>query len=184
MAGTTIDIPERLFAVAESASFQGTYDLGELDAKPDLYRFAHPVRFDVMVSNTGEALLVTGTVEGTGATACARCQEDFDIDVRGDVEGYFLLPDSPVPESLEEDEYGRLGEDNTIDLVPLLEAAIRMDLPLVPLCQPDCKGICPDCGQNLNEGTCDCASKRAARHAADAASANPFAVLKDYDFGN
>lgn len=184
MAGTVIDIPERLFTVAESAPFSGEFDLPELDAKPDRYRFAEPLRYNVTVSNTGEALLVMGTVEGTGSTLCARCQDEFDLDVNGEVEGYFLLPDAPVPESLEEDEYDRLGPENKIDLAPLLEAAVRMDLPLVPLCRPDCKGICPDCGQNLNEGSCDCAEKRAAADAAEAEAENPFAVLKNIDFGN
>lgn len=180
MDTTTIAIPQELFAPAESSSFSGTYTLPVLKAGPDLYDFAEPLTWNVAVTNTGEALLVTGTVEGVGKTACARCLDPFEVQVIGDVEGYFLLKADQQPaEDMEDDEFAVLDPSNTIDLVPLLNAAILVDLPLVPLCREDCKGLCPDCGINLNEGTCDCAAKRAAQDDADEIARNPFAALKD-----
>jgi uncharacterized protein len=180
MDATTISIPQELFAPAESSSFAGTYTLPVLKAGPDLYDFAEPLTWSVEVTNTGEALLVTGTVEGVGRTACARCLDPFDVQIIGDVEGYFLMKAGEKPdEEMEEDEFSVLDPSNTIDLVPLLNAAILVDLPLVPLCREDCKGLCPDCGINLNEETCDCAAKRAETAAEEEDAKNPFAALKD-----
>ena len=63
-------------------------------------------------------------------------------------------------------------------MAPLIQAALLVDLPLVPLCVDDCKGLCPRCGANLNEGSCACDSVDEQPF-----KENPFAVLKDYDFG-
>ncbi len=181
MEETKIAIPHELFAPAESLSYSGTYALPVLKAGPDLYSFETPLSWRVDITNTGDALLVTGEVEGVGRTACARCLDPLDVDVLGDIEGYFLIDEQGTPEDdeMEEDEFSVLSADNIIDLVPLMQAAILVDLPLVPLCSEDCRGICPDCGVNLNHETCDCASKRQAEEEREAQAANPFSVLKD-----
>jgi len=181
-ASTSIVLPQELFAPAESSSFSGTYTLPVLVAGPDLYDFAEPLSWRVDIVNTGGAMLVTGTVEGVGRTACARCSEPFDVSVIGDIEGYYLLHEGDRPEDdMEEDELSVLGPDKTIDLIPLMTAAILIDLPLVPLCKDDCKGLCPDCGTNLNTGTCSCDEGRADEHRAFEQAANPFSVLRDLD---
>ena len=184
MSALRIEVPDRLFAPAECETFTGTFDLPEFDANPDTYRFARPLDWSVTVSNTGDALVVDGHVKGVGTTACARCLDDFDLDIDGHVEGYFLLPEAEEPEDRDEDDYERLSEDHVIDLTPLLQAAILVDVPLVPLCREDCKGLCPDCGANLNRETCDCAEKRAQERASFEDAANPFSVLKGIDFGD
>ena len=56
-------------------------------------------------------------------------------------------------------------------------AAILVDVPLVPLCADDCKGICPQCGKNLNEGACACVAENEA-----VGKNNPFAALKGISF--
>lgn len=189
MQNLKIVIPPELFAPAESSSFEGEYLLPEFHAGPDVYRFADPLHYDVRITNTTGAFLVTGSVEGVGTTECARCLDEFQVPVSGSVEGYFISGaaggEDGEDEGLEEEEeleFDFLGPDNAIDLEPLLQAAILVELPLQPLCRPDCRGICQDCGMNLNEGTCDCAQKRAERDAADEAASNPFAVLAQLEF--
>lgn len=182
LESTTIHIPNELFVPAESSSYSGSYALSVLEAGPDVYRFAQPLSWNVLVSNTGGALLVTGTVSGVGKTECARCLEPMEVVLNGEVEGYFLLEGEEAPlEEGEEEEFDVLGPENTIDLVPLFEAALLVDVPLQPLCKDDCQGICPDCGINLNEETCNCADKRAQANAEFEAEKNPFAVLKELD---
>ena len=184
MDQTTIHVPPELFVPAESSSLAGTYAPDALEVGPDTYTFAVPLAWNVVVSNTGGALLVSGTVTGNGTTECARCLESFDVPIAGEVEGYFLLDGEDVEhEEGEEDEFDVLGPDDTIDLVPLLNAAVMVDVPLQPLCREDCAGICPDCGVNLNSETCDCAVKRAEEQAAFEAAKNPFAKLRELDLG-
>ena len=182
MQATRIQIPSELFATAESSTYSGALELPELVAGPDTYRFAEPLPWNVTITNTGDGLLVAGTIAGEGTCACGRCLEDVVACVNGEVEGYYLLHE-PEPEDLDEDadDFEVLGEDHIIDLEPLLVAAVLVDLPLVPLCREDCAGLCPDCGANLNEETCTCSEKRAAADAAFEQAKNPFSVLRELD---
>ena len=173
---TRIRIPERLFAPAETERFEGTCELPVLKAGPDLYSFAEPLAWAVDVTNTGDAILVSGTVEGQAATACGRCLADAAFDLMGEVEGYFVIGTEDQASDLDEDECDVLPDDRTIDLLPLIQAALLLELPLLPLCQDDCQGLCPTCGQNLNEGPCDCAPADAGE---EPAPQGPFAKLAD-----
>lgn len=175
----SITVPDSLFVPAESASFDGTFLPSPITQNGGEYRFDHPLNWHITISNTGGALYVGGVVEGDATTECARCLEDATYHLKGEVEGYFLLPGSEreLTEE-EEDEYEKLGEDHSIDLEPLLVAALVLDMPFIPLCRDDCKGICPTCGANLNTESCTC-------NTADAVDEmNPFAVLKNYHFDN
>ena len=55
--------------------------------------------------------------------------------------------------------------DDTIDLGPLVRDAIVLDLPAAPLCREDCRGLCPQCGADRNEGDCSCAAPKDPRWA-------------------
>lgn len=174
-----ITIPDELFAPAESSSFSGTFSLPELTLGADTYTFAHPLTWNVQVSNTGGSLLVTGIVSGDAVTTCVRCLDPAEYRLEGEVEGYFTIPGSEVELTEEEqEECESLGEDHTIDLTSLLVAALSLELPQTPLCDDDCKGLCPGCGANLNyeECTCDKSNEEDDFHE------NPFAVLKTLKF--
>lgn len=177
-----LTLPESLKETAATQHFEGTYPLESLSAGSDEYRFEEPLSWAVDVTNTGEALLVAGSVEGLATIQCARCLEEASYSLVGDIEGYFIMPgeDGQIddPDDLEGDEFFVLGEDRVIDLAPLMEAGLRLELPLVPLCRDDCAGLCPHCGANLNEESCTCADNAAA----EAMAESPFAALKNLHF--
>ena len=180
MEATRIHIPSELFAPAESSHFEGTLSVPVMKAGPDLYDFAEPLAWQVDVTNTGDALLVTGTVEGEAKTSCARCVDEFSFSVTGEIEGYFLIDsEKEAPDDMGDDEFDVLPEDDVIDLEPLIRAALLLEFPLVPLCDDDCLGLCPTCGANLNEGPCGC---EPAVEPDDDVPPSPFAVLKDFPF--
>ena len=57
----------------------------------------------------------------------------------------------------EDDEYAvSFFEGDGIDIAPALLQALLLELPMQPLCRPDCKGLCPDCGADLNQQPCTC----------------------------
>lgn len=172
-----IQIPAEMFETAESMRIVEPVEVGVIASGADSFDFEEPVDADLTITNTGGALLIQGSVEGSARTDCARCLEDAIVDIHGTVEGYILIPgEQGSLDDLEQDEYTVLADDKVVDLAPFLEGAIRLDLPRVPLCTDDCKGLCPACGQNLNAGSCRCGSM-----ADDTAKNNPFAVLKDLD---
>ena len=183
MGDTRILVPSELFAPAESSYFDGTYDIDVLKAGPDLYEFEGPLKWQATVSNTGGALLLTGTVEGVAKTSCARCLNAFTFPVTGELEGYYLLSDSDdAPDDMDDDEYEYLPKSNVIELDAPIKAALLLELPLIPLCDDDCKGICATCGADLNEGPCAC--EKQDEDEAETEPANPFSVLKDFPFEN
>ena len=71
-----------------------------------------------------------------------------------------------------------MSDDDTIDLAEPIFAAILMETPYVVLCREDCKGLCPHCGANLNEGDCGCAEQMESVEAAT----GPFAALAGLNF--
>lgn len=185
MSKLTLKVSEALFAPAAFESFEGTWELPVLEAGPDEYCFSEPLSWKLTLTNTGGALLADGSVVGHARTNCARCMEEFELDLSGEIEGFFIIPGHESDErqaDAEEEEFELLSEDGVIDLEPLLTAALLMELPLVPLHAEDCLGLCTYCGKNLNEGPCDCTADPEVE-AAFEQKRNPFAVLKDYDFG-
>ena len=114
MDAVKFEVPPELFVTTESSSFAGQLALGTLEAGPDTYTFSQPVDWNVTVTNTGDALLVMGSARGTATVACARCLDDFQVDLNGEVEGYFLLSeDGPAPEDMDDDEFEVLGADKS-----------------------------------------------------------------------
>ena len=175
-----IKLPAELFAPAESSHFEGKAAIPLIVAGPDDLRFDDPIDYEVDVTNTGDALLVQGQVRGVALIACARCLDDVTVPFEGDIEGYFLI-NSEVdhPEDLDDDEFDVLPDDHIIDLMPLIQAALFIEAPTIPLCREDCKGICPQCGANLNDGPCGCTFEE---DLAFEEAKNPFAVLKGLSF--
>ena len=184
MLDTTIKIPAELFALAESSHFEGEYACNSLAIGPDDYTFGEPLKWQVDVTNTGSALLVEGGVAGRGTCACSRCLEDVDHEFDGSIEGYFLVNGAEEPDEendeLGEDAFDVLPDDHIIDMAPLIEAALFMDAPDMPLCRQDCAGLCPQCGKNLNEGSCGCGADPELE--AFERESNPFAALADFKF--
>ena len=186
MRETVVKIPAELFALAESSRFEGVYDVKSLSIGPDDYTFSKPLSWSAEFTNTGSALLVSGSVSGVGTCACSRCLEDVSHEFEGVVEGYFLIDAHAEVDSddedaaLEEGEFDVLPDDHMVDIAPLLEAALFVDAPDMPLCKDDCAGLCPQCGANLNEGPCGCGAD--AQLEAFARESNPFAALADYKF--
>ena len=117
-----------------------------------------PLSWQVDVTNTATPCSCPARLPARPRPECARCLDGFALPLAGEVEGYFLLDArDESPEDMDDDEFDVLPEDHVIDLEPLLKAALLLELPLVPLCDEECRGLCPSCGANLNEGPCGCA---------------------------
>ena len=121
-----------------------------------------PLRGDLAFTFTGDGVLVTGLLTTSGRAACRRCAGDFVADIELELEEMFLMTHDVSTGAQLEIKAERIDEENLIDerhMVDLTEI-IRQDLilamPPFPLCQQECKGLCPHCGQDLNEGDCGC----------------------------
>jgi len=118
-----------------------------------------PVEIALQIQNTGHALLVRGNLRAYVRASCARCLEETVIEVNGEIEEQFSLP-GQKDENLELIDQVEPREaafaDQILNVSELARQRILLLLPLRVLCKPDCKGLCPSCGQNLNTKNCGC----------------------------
>ena len=140
------DIPEEGLSVIDKTSV-------EIDGQNV------PVDFDLRIDKQGAEVLVNGSVSAEIDMVCNRCLAEFKkrIDV----------PVSLVYEPVEEvqGQTHELGTDeldtgfyreDELDLDTVATEQIMLNMPIQSLCSESCKGICPHCGANLNEGSCSC----------------------------
>ena len=118
-------------------------------------------------------------VRAVATGTCDRCLDQATLEISGEIEEYYLF-EAPEDQEAYEDGFELIGEDRLIDLAGPINDAVVMDVPYVVLCQPDCRGLCPTCGANLNRDQCDCA-ERAEQDWVDS-DENPFAALKNLTF--
>jgi len=109
-----------------------------------------PVELDLRLESVSEGVLVTGTVSAPTAGECGRCLTPVTGDVEIELTELYAYPDSVTEATTEADEIGHVVDD-TVDLEQPIIDAIGLALPFTPLCQPDCPGLCPDCGTALAE---------------------------------
>jgi len=100
------------------------------------------VQLELEIYNTEDSFLVQGTLEAELILSCSRCLQKYSSTIKLDIS-------EDVMKSEMEDEEELYLDDIIVD-------NIILSLPMKSLCSEDCKGICPQCGQDLNEGECDC----------------------------
>lgn len=105
---------------------------------------------DLRVESVMEGVLVSGTVTAPLTGQCSRCLEPMRETVAVQLTELFAYPDSATSQTTDEDEVSRLTGD-TIDLEPLVRDAVVLGLPLAPVCDPECAGLCAGCGLRLDD---------------------------------
>jgi uncharacterized protein len=106
----------------------------------------------------GQELFFQGHISSDVIGHCARCLEPYPFTLTTDF-SVGLLPKQPLPPEIElKGEELDIGyyEGDEIDLTPLVREQIILTLPTRPLCREDCKGLCANCGANLNTQACRC----------------------------
>jgi len=112
------------------------------------------------LSREGNNLHLRGKVKLTIHTLCSRCGEELDYQI----DSNFELVLMPGPERISELEKELTPEDldhiyytgPELDLTGYFQEQIALEIPIQFLCKPDCKGLCPGCGANLNYENCRC----------------------------
>jgi uncharacterized protein len=142
--------------------FERVYEPKEFAAEPDGYRVMAPVTLAFDIFKDKDRFRLAGSVTTTLELPCSRCLEPF----TWPVEASFDLQYRPRTDAdthgkrereVDEGEFAdAFYEDDTIDLGELMTEQFLLSLPMKPLCQEACKGLCPQCGTNLNRATCTC----------------------------
>ena len=105
-----------------------------------------PIELSLRLESVVEGVLVTGTAKVLIQGSCARCLDEISETEEIDLQELYCYPGK----ELDDPDASRI-EGDLIDLEPVLRDAVVLDLPFTPLCRPDCAGLCPECGANLNQ---------------------------------
>ncbi len=95
-------------------------------------------------------VLVEGELQGKLSLECVRCLKAYDQYLTGSFEDLFFYPASRA-----EDPLLAIPETAILDLTPVLREYLLLDIPIQPLCRPECKGLCPICGELISDNKCD-----------------------------
>ncbi|KUL70163.1 MULTISPECIES: YceD family protein [unclassified Streptomyces] len=117
-----------------------------------------PLELELRLESVMEGVLVTGTGRARAEGECVRCLEPLQLDVEADFQEMFSYPDADdrgrahraePGDDAEDDEDRLFLEDGLFDLEPVLRDAVVLALPMQPVCQEDCPGLCAECGVRL-----------------------------------
>jgi uncharacterized protein len=142
-------------------SFSRTFQPQEVADQADAYRIVAPVVLEFEIHKDKDKFRLVGRVQSQLELACSRCVEPFGLTVDAPFDIRYLPAtevgaevDREIEENDLETSYYR---DDQIDLNELIREQFYLVLPMKPLCRDDCRGLCTECGTNLNVATCECA---------------------------
>ncbi len=130
----TREIPDEGLALSEE------FSPAELDLDTEVIKLSGPIKAKAVISKSYDAVTVVLTLDAAMLTYCSRCLEEINSAFHRQIE----LP------------YAVDKLEPVIDLDPDIREEIILSYPINPLCDVGCKGLCPKCGQNLNQGICNC----------------------------
>ncbi|MCG0274650.1 MAG: DUF177 domain-containing protein [Thermosediminibacteraceae bacterium] len=149
-----LSIEEIKHKVGEGYDFELKEKVEELKYKGENLVFSEPVKVSGRVENLGKGLFgVWGMISTAIEDRCYRCLAKTRLELK--INFNFKFSENPENFKDEEDEVFPIEKDN-IDLYTPVINEIILNLPSKILCSPDCRGICPSCGADLNAGVCKC----------------------------
>ena len=135
---------------ADAAGLETSLEDGRLESRVSL-------RLDL--DRRGGDIFIKGTVEARAVLGCSRCLKEYSLELEAPLELWCIVGGEPDAEGEEDREnVMRVSAGAKFaDLAGPVRTELLVLLPLKPLCDQDCKGLCPRCGIDLNASSCSCA---------------------------
>jgi uncharacterized protein len=138
------------FIIAQSAgsSRDFPFDIPQINISSDLQ--ISSLYGSIRATRTAQGILLQVNLKAKTNLECVRCLTNFRQSLHVAFTELYAFSQRYVTDS------GLLmPETGIIDLTPVLREYVLLEIPISPLCRPDCRGLCPICGNNLNERTCN-----------------------------
>jgi uncharacterized protein len=119
-----------------------------------------PLSGHTRMRRTNQGLLIDGWVDLTLELSCMRCLKNFEQPMHVTFEEQFyptvdVVTGLPMP-VFDEEEIFPIDDHHQVDLTEAVRQTVLIALPMATICQEDCKGLCSQCGKDLNAGPCEC----------------------------
>jgi uncharacterized protein len=160
---TLIDLKD---LALDKVSLHGTFAPGEIDFSSENVRQVRPLEWDAAAERAGAEVRIAGDLRTTMEIPCSRCLESAQVEIAKSFDLFFRQRDEFM---FDEDDEIELSEKDTrtaffsgtrLVIDEILREQVLLAIPMKPLCKPDCKGLCPHCGVNLNLTNCNCAKEQ------------------------
>jgi uncharacterized metal-binding protein YceD (DUF177 family) len=154
----------------EKIQLQGSFEPGILDFGSDGVRQVGFLDWTASAERAGLEIRITGSLKSTVEQMCSRCLEPARYELVKPFDLYFRQRDELM---FDEDDEIELSEKDTrtafftgtqLAIGDILREQVLLGLPMKALCTIDCKGLCPNCGTNLNLNTCNCPGESFSPH--------------------
>ncbi len=113
-----------------------------------------PLQVRLEAQQVGPDVVVRGSIRGRFEQACTRCLEPVEVELDEELGRLYRAGD--VDEAEESEDVLALPRDAELDLSAPIREQVLVSVPQYAYCREDCRGLCPQCGTNLNESECDC----------------------------
>ncbi len=137
---------------------EGIHDLN-IEAKPESLEiddtFVDVLKLKIRMDKSHSQIVLDCNLNATAKLGCDRCGEEFTRNYESDFQLIYMFgPENTNDDSL--NVYYLTPETDTINITEDVKDYALLSVPMKRLCDEDCKGLCPSCGKNLNEGDCGC----------------------------
>jgi len=135
-------------------------DASELEANLEEARLGSPIKLSLDLDRRGSDIYIRGKAGARMVLGCSRCLNEFPLEIEASLDllcivgGEGDVAGEEDPESVIRVSHGA----RFVDLAGPVRSELLVLLPLKPLCDQGCKGLCPRCGIDLNVSTCSCDS--------------------------
>lgn len=139
----------------EKIALEDEYQLEPISYAGEEIVFLSPLKAKASLIRIKSGILLEGKISAEVELTCSRCLKRFPLKVESRIRETFASRENLY---LFEDEetVKEISPERTVDIEPSIREMMILSLPAKPLCEQECKGLCPVCGENLNEHQCGC----------------------------
>jgi uncharacterized protein len=133
----------------------------------DEFTFIKPLSINIRLVNTGKSITAVGRVKTSMELICDRCAEPFvfNLDSSFEIDFCKKRPLQHIQELTPEDLKTAYFDGEQLNLIEEVRQQIILSIPMKPICEEECRGLCPTCGKNLNKERCNCSETKDLRFA-------------------
>ena len=149
----------------QKVALEGSLEPGAIDFGLDAIRQVGPLKWSANAERVGDEIRIAGELSTSMEQSCSRCLEPAQCSIEKKFDLFFRERDDDL---FDEDEDMELTEEDTrtaffsgtqLAIGDVLREQVLLGLPMKVLCRVDCKGLCPVCGTNRNQNSCNCSGE-------------------------
>jgi uncharacterized protein len=145
-----VQISDIISGKDRSKNFNYTFEMPQFDFEGDIIKLIGSCEVIGVISSDSDILILSAKIKANLEMICSRCLDTFIYPIDIDIEERFTTNRST------EDDEAIVVMDDVLNITEIVETSIISTLPIKRVCKDDCKGLCQECGCNLNYNTCSC----------------------------